>query len=327
MSTNVDELGIEPEDDLGMEPDEPAAVSELGIEPEAEPLADVPAGPAQPAAVETAAPLMEILPADFPLPALIRFVPDPKLRTEADEAAKYALSLTVSGAEGIQKADVALAVVRQKVKAIEDSFEEPKGLAHQLHSGITTTLREWVSPSKEALETVGRRVYNETQRLKREEEEARRKAQEEENRRVREEARRRAEEAAKAKAPAAVVENLQKQAETAQAPPVSTGRLFTGSGGLLQNTTLAKKWTTTIAGTAREAENQQPDTEEMTEAQLAQFKALLQGILEGRDPVAAATPNWKFLDKRAKADEATFKITGVEAYDAGGTRAKPNRRK
>lgn len=320
MNTVDDELGIEP-DDLGIEPDDHL---ELGIEPE---TAEVPAGPAQPATPAASLAVMEILPADFPLPILTRFVPDVRLRTAADEAARYALSIEVSGPEGLQAADAALGVIRTSLKDIEDHFAEPKDIANRLHKSITGTLAEWLSTGKGAADTVGRRIYTETQRLKRIEEEARRKAQEEENRRAREEARRRAEEAAKAQAPPAIVENLQKQAEVAQAAPVSTPSMFAGSASVLQHSTLTKRWTCTIAGTPREAETQQPDTEEMTEAQQATFRELLKAIVEGREPLVAVSPNWKYLNKRAKADEGLFKMTGIDAYDAGGTRAKGARRK
>jgi hypothetical protein len=148
------------------EPEPPAAEPEP---PAAEP--DLPAAALAPVA------LMQVLPVDFPLPALIRFVPDVKLKAAAEQAAAYALSLDVRGEEGLHAADDALRVLLGSQKGITEHFEEPKEIANRLHNSLTSTLADWLAPGKAAIKAVGRKVYVETQRLKAIAHEERRKAQ------------------------------------------------------------------------------------------------------------------------------------------------------
>src|SRR5438045_5745339 len=67
-------------------------------------------------------PIVQVLPADFPLPALIQFVPDARLRIKADAAAAAALAVIVTGADGLQAADAALVTLRADLQAIEAHF-------------------------------------------------------------------------------------------------------------------------------------------------------------------------------------------------------------
>lgn len=299
---------------------EPEADDEIEIEIEIESAADQ--APADPVDAAPAVSLMQVLPADFPLPTLIRFVPDLRLRAAADEAARYALAIEVAGPEGLQKADLALTAVRTSLKAIEESFKEPTEIANDLHKSLTSTRADWLKPGKQAIEQVGRKVYAEQRRLDAIATEERRKAQAEADRQAREAAAKQAREAERAKAPAPVVEELKRQAETAKAAPVQTAATVVPA---MAHTTVTKKWTCTIAGTPRDAGDQQPSVEALTDAQRGQFLILLKAVLDGRAPIAAVTPNWSYLSKRAKSDESTLAIPGIEAYDAGGVRAKATR--
>jgi len=276
----------------------------------------------EPAALAPVA-LMQVLPADFPLPTLIRFVPDVRLKAAADDAARYALSLEVRGAEGLTTADEALTVLRGSQKAIVEHFAEPKDIANRLHRSISGTESEWLAGGEAATDAVGRKVYVETKRLKALADEERRKLQQAADEQARADATKRAKAAEQAQAPAAVVENLKAQAQVARAAPVSAP---TSAPPKLAGTTVTKNWTCTIAGTPRDAE-QQPAMADLDNPQRARVLELMRAVLEGKAPILCFELGWQYLKKRAKADEATFNVPYMEAYDAGGTRAKGTRSK
>ena len=320
-------LEIEPEDDTPLLEIEPADATPSGAAPgdDASPpaaVAPLPSVPNGGDSVQPPAALMEVLPADFPLPSLIKFVPNPQLRVAADQSAAYALGVEVSGAEGLQRADVALTTLRASLKAIEDHFAEPVEIANKLHKGLTGTRAEWLSRGKQAIETVGRKVYAEQRRLEAIEAEVRRKAQEEADRQAREAARREAEAAAKAKAPAPVVEELNRQAQTATAAPVRTAT----PAPTMRGTSVVSTWKARIAGTPG-SDEPNPDISALTPAQRAQVLVLLKAIIDERAPITAIAIDWSYLNKRAKSDKSTLRIPGIEAFEDGGVRAKGTRSK
>jgi hypothetical protein len=308
VSTDLDDLQLEPE----------LTAEEFALELEPLP-ADNNLLPAATAAPEPAA-LMQVLPADFPLPALIRFVPDPALRSAADQAAKYALSLEVQGPEGVQRADAACTALRQTIRAIETHFDEPKDIANRLHKQITSTLGDWTGPGKAALQTVGGRVAREQSRLQAEAAAARRKAQEEEDRKERERRRAEAEAAAKAQAPAPVVQELKRQAETATAPPVPE----VAAPPKLADSTVVKTWKARIAGTPA-SDNPNPSTAELTPPQRAKVLDLLGAIIRGDASLALVDLNWSAINARAKAEKSAFAIAGLESFEDIGLRSKGTR--
>ena len=285
------------------------------------PIAAVATGPA---IVETAlvpVALMEVLPADFPLPALIRFVPDGRLKAAAEQASAYALAVDVAGPEGVQRADLALTALRASQKAIEEHFKEPTSIANQLHKSLTGKCSEWLSPGRSALDTVSKRAYAEQQRLQRIADEARRVEQEEANRVAREVAKREAEAAAKNQAPPQVVQELERRAETATAPPVAAAA---SAPPKLAGSTPVTTWKARPQGTPADAEPN-PRIAEMTVEQLAQARVLLRAILDNRAPITAIEICYATLNGRAKADKSTFNIPGFEAFADGGLRAKSSR--
>ena len=109
------EIELEPDPEPAPEPPAAVALEEVELEPDPAPL---------PVA------LMQILPADFPLPALTRFVPDPRLKAALDQASAYALSVEVHGAEGLQRADLALTALRTSLKGYLAQFDEPRDIAY-----------------------------------------------------------------------------------------------------------------------------------------------------------------------------------------------------
>jgi hypothetical protein len=314
-------MQTEPDDDVAIEPE---ADLDIEVEPELE-LAIEPETGIAPATETAFAPLalVEILPADFKLPALIKFIPNPALRVAADAAATYALGIAVEGPEGLRRADLALGALRASVKAIDEHFEEPAQISNQLHKHITSTRAEWQTAGKAAVETVGRRVWAEQRRLDDLAAAQRRKDQEEADRQARETARLEAEAAEKAKAPAPVVEELQRQAKTATAPPVARSATAPPP---LQNSSTVTTWKARIAGTPG-SDEPNPETAELSPAQRLQVFELLKAILDGKAPLAAVEIAWPYLNKRAKADKSTLAIPGIEAFEEGGVRSKGSRSK
>jgi hypothetical protein len=319
---NEQVLDIEPEIEIGIEPEPEPESPETQVRPR-EASAEAGANPVGgPSSAVVAFPVSQVLPADFELPRLIRFVPNPALRAAVSEAATYALSIEVSGPEGLQRADVAMTALRTAMKGWEDPFAEPKALANQLHKHITGALAEGLEPGAAALKTLGSRIYTEKQRLDAIEREQRQKAQDEANRQARELARREAEAAEKAKAPAPVVEELKRQAQTVTAPPVQAST----PAPKLAGSSVVTTWKARIAGTPP-CDDPNPGIEMLSPAQKVEVMKLLKAILDGRAPMAAIDLNWSYLSKRAKADKSTLQIPGIEAFEEGSVRAKGTRAK
>lgn len=313
MSELLQELGIEPEPMQGGLEIEPEPPADLEIEPEPPP--PVMAGVVEAALVPMA--LMEILPADFPLPALTKFVPDAALRVAVNKAAAYALAVDVTGADGLQRADVALGVLQASQKAIVEHFEEPAALANALHKRLTGIRGEWLEAGEQAKKTVGNRMWAEKRRLDDIAAEERRKQQAEADRIERDRLAREAAAAEQAQAPAAVVDELRERAQTATAPPVPVS----SPAPALAHTAATTTWKVRPKGTPASAEPN-PEIAKMTPPQLAQVRVLLQAILDDKAPMTAIEINYSKLNAQAKADKKTFQMPGFEAFEAGGTRAK-----
>lgn len=297
--------------------DDPPVMDEPAVD---DPPVDDTDPPAAPVASLT---LAEVLPADFPLPTLIKFIPDPRLRLEAQAAAAAALLIAVEGAgpDGLQAADAALIRARSAIAAIEAEFSEPTKVAYELHRRLTGLRGEWTEQAYEAVQTVGQRMYRERRRLDALAAEERRKAQEDANRLEREARAREADAAKAAGAPKAAVRELEQQAKTAQAPPVPAAATQPAK---LAGSTSVTFYRCRIAGTPPEAD-QNPAVEFLSQPQLAKLFEFLRAVLDGHAPIAAIDINWPYLNERAKREKTTFKIPGFESYETGGTRAKGRR--
>lgn len=310
MST---ELDIEPLDS----PDEIEPLDEMrDLLPS---IADAPAPVSAPPTLA----LAEVLPASFPLPALVRWVPDVAKKHQLDVLVTRALSIDVQAECGMGAADEALAVLRAQVVVVEGDFDEPKRLAHELHKSITSRLAEWLTPAREAIAKVGREMAAERRRQEDAAAKVRREAQAEADRVAREAAQRAAEAAAKQGAPAAVVEQMTQQAAVAKAPPVPVAATAPAP---LAYSTVTKTWKARIAGTPADADPN-PAMSELTPAQQVEIKKLMAEVLAGRQPLTRFEINWSPLNASAKADKVTMTIPGIEAYEDLGSRAKPGRRK
>jgi hypothetical protein len=317
--TTDDLLPIEPDDDeMPIEPDEPAA-PDAPSAPTFDPSTAVTPAPMTALAP---LPLVEVLPADFKLSPLTKFIPNPELRKLADEAATSALAIAVTGNDGMVQADAALAVVRARLAAIDQSFAEPVATAFSLHRTLTGIRGEWRARGDQAIEMVGRRIFDEGKRLEAVAAEEKRKAQEAADRQAREEKQREAEAAKAQQAPPAVVWELEQQARTATAPPVATPAA--AAPAPLKNSTPISKHKCRIAGTTG-SEEQNPDMESLTKEQRLQIFEAMKAVLEGRAPLVVFAINWSYLNKRAAAEKGAFAIAGFEAYEDGGLRAKGSR--
>jgi len=264
--------------------------------------------------------LAQILPADFELPALIRFVPDPRLKVALVTAVERAMEVDVTAEGGLALADAALADVRDRTKAITAHFEGPAELSHRLHKSITSTRSEWTMSGTDCVAIVGARIAREQRRREDIAAAARREQQRLADEQARAEAIARAKAVAAQGAPAQVVERMQAEAATVKAAPVPVV-----APAPLKSTTVTKTWKARIKGTPADAEPN-PDTSALTGEQKAEIYTLLAAIIAGHQPIALISVNWGTLNSRAKAEKGTLAIPGIEAYEDLGTRSKPGRR-
>lgn len=315
-ATPVLDIEPEPGEDMrdllpSVAPDAPPAAEDVrGI------MKGVPRAP-EPAALAIA----EVLPSDFPLPALVRWVPNQALRVELQQVTSYALGLTVTGAEGLQAADAALATVRAKAKAVEVHFDEPAQIANSLHKAITGRRAEWLKDALDAIQVVGRRMAGEKRRLDDLAADQRRKDQEAANAAARVAAAKSVEVAAQHGAPEPVVAQMRQAAAVVTAPPVPVSPI----APTLAHTTVTKTWRARIAGTPADAEPR-PAMADLTPAQQHEVRKLLAAVVAGTLPLTLLELNYGALNDRAKAEKGTLAIPGIEAYEDIGTRAKPGRR-
>lgn len=267
-------------------------------------------------------PLVELLPVDFPLPTLIKFIPDPRIRTAADADADQLLTIAVTDEHSMRRMDAAMERQRAHRKTIEAIFEEPTSIANQLHKRLTGLRGEWLARTDAAIDAGGRRIIETQRRLDREAAEERRRRQEEADRLAREERQREAEAARAAQAPPEVLEQLETEARTATAPPVATQE---STRTALKSTSVVSTWKPRPKGTDGSG-NQQPSMTDLTPAQKVHVLAAMKAAFEGRSPLQVFEINWTYLNARARADKGAFSIEGFEVYEDGGTRAKGARK-
>jgi hypothetical protein len=312
---NLDALDLEPDagvasPDRGSSLDDVTAHTE--IEPDAEPVAAEAVSPA----------LVEVLGADVALPALVKWIPDTRVRDAALGAATVASTIDVGTEAGFLQADRVLADLRACQKAITAHFEEPKAIAFRLHRRISGIESEWLSPGEAALRALGGQLYEEQRRRERAAAEVRRLAQEEADRIAREAAAREADEAAAAAVPAPIVEELQARVQTVRAAPVAPAM----PAPKLSGSTTVSTWKARLSATTGDREPN-PDVALMNAAERAGVVDLLRWILEAPDTrLVGIEVNWKYWNARAKADKSTLRVPGIEAFEQGSLRGKGGRR-
>jgi hypothetical protein len=305
-------LEIEPEPEIEIEPEPARGMTPAQDRQVAEALRDI----------DAVMPLVEVLPADFPLPTLIKFIPNVALLHAAQQATAYALAVDVTGPEGIERADLALAALKESQKAILDEFVEPVEIANRLHKRLTGLRSEWSEPGEQATKTVGARVWAEKRRLDAIAAEERRKAQEAADAEARAAAKREADAAKKNQAPPQVVEELQRRVETATAPPVAPPI----AAPAMKSNSVVTTWKARPKGTPADADPN-PKIAEMSPGQLEAVREAMRAVLENRAPMTAFEVCWSVINSRAKADKQTFNIPGFEAFEEGSVRSKGVRRR
>lgn len=262
-------------------------------------------------------PIQQILTAEINLQLILNFLPDVRLKKDLDRAAASALALKVDGAEGISAADVALVDLQERIAFIEETvFDRPCAMANALHKRLTGLRADFIKAGVVAVASLKTSMLSETRRLKALSDQAQRVAQEEANRAAREVAAKAVEKAKQAEAPAPIVAALEKQAQTAVAPPVASPV----HAAAPKKSSIAENWKARFSGD--ESEEPNPATADMNDAQRLQFIALLRAVIDGKAPIGCVDPCWRYLNARAKGDRAAFLIPGVEAYDAGSVRKK-----
>jgi hypothetical protein len=263
--------------------------------------------------------LTAILPAQFPLATLLRFMPDVALKRRVEQRAADALAINVADEDGPQRADKALADLRLAMDAALECFKDPTSLAHQLHTRLTGLRADFVSAGESALSVVGKRVFVEQQARKAKAEEERKRRQAEADAQAKRELEAAAKEAAARKAPKGVVAQLKAAAKTATAPPVATF-----SPAPLSSSTTVTTWKARFVDTDDDAEIN-PETCELTPAQQKAARDFFRAVAEGEVPLVCAAVNWSEVNRRANADRTTFEMAGLEAVEVGGLRAKRRR--
>lgn len=270
-------------------------------------------------------PLMEILPADFRLPVLTRFVPNPEVKARIDKALTYAKSIEIEGKgqEALALADVALSELNAAITRGELEFEDPASIAFELHRHVTSRRAEWVTDAKAIVKRMGTAVWKETERLKSAAAAEQRRIQDEANAKLREEAEREAAAARKNQAPAQVVQKLEERAKTAVAPVVATPP----AAPPMTDNTVVTTWKARLSSTSEDADKLAPALTSLSKDEQADVLKLFAAIAGGRtDLLAYVSVNYGAINKLAVAQESTFSIPGFVAFKTGGTRKKAQRR-
>lgn len=260
------------------------------------------------------------LPKNFPLTTLLRFMPDVKLKQNADRLADAAMAIDVKCEDGLAKADVALANLRAATSRIEAAFVEPVRLAHELHKRLTGLRSDFTARSVNVQDIVSRSIYAETKRRKQLAEEQRRRDQEAADAEARAQAKQLAKDAAARHASKETVAALKEQAKVATAPPVTSSL----APPPLQRSAPVERWKGQFIGTP-EGEEVNPEMAVLTPAQQEHARAFFKAIADGTVPLVFACINWSEVNRKAHAERTTFLVPGLEAVDVGGLRSKGKR--
>ncbi len=295
---------------LDMEPDEdqaPALTGEV-----------MPSPPEDDAEPDDALAIAQVMPEDFPLQTLLRFMPDISLKRAVESAAAAVLAIDVTQPDGLTRLDAALPALRQAIVDSDAPFEDPVGWANQLHKRLTGLRGDFRKPGVDALETGNDRLRVEKRRREALDVEARRAAQAVADAQAKQSLAQAAKDAAARNAPKDVVAAMKREAKTAVAPPV----YVPPSAPPLANTSVVDKWVCRLKGTPDDAEPN-PDTGALSLAQQQQVRSIYRAIADGQVPLTAADLNWSYLNKRAGAEKTTFAMIELEAHNEGGTKQKP----
>ena len=297
--------------DISVPAEEPMAIPDLDM-----PMPESIVSLVSSAPSETLTPIITLLPPEFRIPELAKPVIDLRYIAEADAHAARLRAMVVNTGDDCVAADAAIAVQRTYKLGIEAQLEDFIALTHGLHKWGTTKRGEYTKASDEAIKAVGVTVSLCLARLRREAEEEQRKRQEDADTAERARLQREAD-IARRQGQVAVAKAIEQDAATAMAPPVALATTPT-----LAHSTTQKSWKIRMIACGCETEGhcRSPEVHEQA------VRALLAGILERKDPIAAIKVDWTYLGQRARADEKTLNITGFEVWEASGLKSRPGRR-
>lgn len=291
-------------------------------------LDDEPQAEVLPPAVPAPMALAEVLPPQFPLQALLQFLPDVKLKQRIASLAAEASALKVVGRDGLRKADQLRETIRTEVAAVIELFDGTKNnpgpcaLAYTMHKRLTGLRGDFTKQGEDAITLLDRGIKTETARLDREAEQARIVAQKAADDQAKAAAAALAKTLKKTGADPATVEQAKQDAKTATAPPV---HVESAASGALQNSTTARKWKARLKGTPADAESNRVDTCDMSADQLMAFRRLCAAVAQGVVKATLLQVDWAEADRMANADRRTFDVEGMEAFEDVDVRAKGRR--
>lgn len=247
---------------------------------------------------------------DFNIETLLTFLPDIKLKHNLEALTAEALAVDVKADGGLELADEKLNELKSEIKATERCFDDPVAMANALHKRMTGLRADFCKAASLAVDEMSRRVYAETRRREQLAREEKQRQQAEADRLAREAAARARATAEKSGAAAPVLQQLDKMAKTATAPPVA------GPPAPKLTSSMSEKYEARLV-----ADGGQPAAvADMTEPERVAFSTLVEAVAEGRAPLSCLVPDWKYLNGRAKGEKTAFQIAGLVAVDVGSVR-------
>jgi hypothetical protein len=310
--------------EMEMEPDRPPAEPDAPIELLA---AAVPSG-----GTDALAPARQAMPIEsvlqgLNLAALLTFLPDVNVKKQVDARAAEARALVVSGRAGLKKADAVREALRVEIAKAVTLFDGtkanpgPTALANMLHKRMTGLRGEWTKDGDEALADLDRRIARETRSVDAASAAAAAKEQEKADAQARADAARAAEVAKTSGAGAPFVEALERQAETAVAPPVPV----TPAAAAMSSTGVTEKNKMRLAGTPDDAAEPQPKMADLTDAQRKAAIEMARAVGEGELALSCFEINWSTLNRWAEGAPLGTYAPGLEVFKAQSVRSRGRR--
>lgn len=267
--------------------------------------------------------IAEILP-DFDLMTALQFVPDVRLKKEAERLAAELLAVEIAnkGEDGLRLADAKIAPVRKIISTIELRFQGtkenpgPTAVLYALHRRLTGLLADFTDGAKKAVEAKNKEMGIERKRLDAEAERERVRRQEEADAEVRANAKNQLEIAVATGAAKETIKALKQQAKAGAAPPVAAP-----PPPKLANSTIVTTKKVRFKGTPPTGEPH-PEMKDLPKDQIERARRFFKAVGEGWIPLAAVSINWSYLDKLANNDGTTFDYPELEVFEDTSARSK-----
>lgn len=257
------------------------------------------------------------------LALLLQFVPPVELKHEADRLAREATALVVTGKEAVEAGDALIGKLTAAITEIDNGFDEPVSLAHQLHKRMTGLRADFRAEAAKALATVKVLVRDEAARLEDLAQAAAKSLQAAADKDARRDARAAVEEAKAGGASPAELKDLRSMARTATAPPVASPL----AAPTRRATIDVEKWKARFRGTPKGAEPN-PEMSELTTEQQALVCELMHAAADRKPGTKLVyfSINWAEINRDAHAQKSTFQCPTLEAFNQGVTKTVPQKR-